>query len=211
MEEPGYQAPMSPMSPTGPPGTTPGPPQGHDSAVWSKLNELLTKKPGYNREAPENALQLDVNRVGNQRAAERRRSSAAERAAQEGWGTSGAFDTEIDKILADQGMADTSFEAQLARDSVNRDRDEIMQALGIGAGLTGQGMSLTQQRQLAELDAQLRREGLSLQALLGKGQIGNQLLGLLLNSQLGNDKLAFDYADLIARMNSGAFNFAGGR
>jgi len=185
--------------------------QTNDAAVWSKLTELLNKAPGYNREAPENALQLDVNRVGNQRAAERRRASAAERAAQEGWGNSGAFDVEIDKILNDQGMADTSFEAQLARDSVNRDRDEIMQALGIGAGLTGQGMSLAQQRQLAELDAQLRREGLSLQSLLGKGQLGNQLLGLLLNSQLGNDKLAFDYADLIARMNQGAFNFAGGR
>jgi hypothetical protein len=60
--------------------------------------------------------------------------------------------------------------------------------------------------ELAQLDAQLRREGLSLQKLLGQGQLGNNLLGLLLNSQLGYDRLGFDYGQLEALLNQRAFD-----
>ena len=124
---------------------------------------------------------------------------------------SGGQDVDIERILNEQGMDDASFEAALARDSINADRGERMQALGFGAGLTGQAEGDKVRMQLANLDAALRREGLSLQEMLGTGQLGNNLLGILLGTQLGNDRLAYDYTNLERLINEGVMDAALGR
>jgi hypothetical protein len=71
------------------------------------------------------------------------------------------------------------------------------------------------QKQLADLDAQVRREGLSVQNTLGQGDLSlrrdlgtgglnNQLLGILLNNQQGNDSLGLQAAGMQNGMNRDA-------
>lgn len=179
--------------------------------VWQTLNDLIKRVPTYDPNAPQNKMQLDVARVNHQRSAERKRAAMAERDAAMGTSHSGGQDVDIERILNEQGMDDASFEAALARDSINADRGERMQALGIGAGLTGQAEGDKVRMQLANLDAALRREGLSLQEMLGTGQLGNNLLGILLGTQLGNDRLAYDYTNLERLINEGVMDAALGR
>lgn len=207
----GVSDPLVGQSGGGLPGTGGGAPGGGQNAlntnVWDRLNQLLSSTPGYDRESPENRMQLDMQRANSARAAERSRSKLAERAAATGTLSTGGFDTGVQGIYAEQGRDDASFEADLARDSLQQQRDQISEALRIGAGL----LTADQQNQLTErlamVDAALRQQGLNLQGQLGRGDLASRLLQLLLGDRQANDRLGFDYTQLEALLNGKAFDY----
>ena len=204
--EPATAAPApAPGAPAAPP-TDPF----HD-AITKQIEDLLGPTE-YDPNAPEIRMQRDVHNVALQRAAERRRASAAERAAAQGTLDSGGFDVTADQIEADRGMGEAAFEADLATRELEGQRARLMQALQIGAGIMSQQQQLALQKELALIDQQLREKALALQdrlgtgeldlrEYLGKGNLGLGLLQALLSDRQFADKLGLDYASLQRLLN----------
>lgn len=113
------------------------------------------------------------------------------------------------------GQASGLFESQVVGREIQARRQQIQQALGMFGESLSDDQRRALQKQLADLDAQLRREGLSTQSGLGMADIGlrrelgtgslsNQLLGLLLNNQQFGDRLGLDAALAQAGLNRDA-------
>lgn len=98
-----------------------------------------------------------------QRETQRRREVMAERLAAQGLGDSGAFDAEVASGLQDEGTGIANFESQLILNEMKNRREELMQALQLGAGLLTAEQQRAVQLEIAHLEAALRREGMSLQ------------------------------------------------
>lgn len=142
--------------------------------------------------SPEVAPAIQANQLSEQRGMEQARALAAERAAAQGIDQNG-FNSALFGLQ--QGSAGR--QAQFAGNALMQANQEKglndRSALAQAAGLLGGNAGLGQQQQLAELDAAIRREGLSAQTALGQGDLAlrqrlgegglnNQLLGLLLNN-----------------------------
>jgi hypothetical protein len=118
---------------------------------------------------PDLAAQSQANRVGQQRSYERRRASAAERAASSGT-MGGALDGQIDTLLSARGDAESTYDADLLAGKNDQNRESQLAALGPALGLLGLDqndehfdLSIALQKALAE--AGLNQS--SLLALLG--------------------------------------------
>jgi hypothetical protein len=147
-------------------------------------------------QTPQVAEQIAAARVENQRAHERDRMMLAERAAAQGLSGSGAFESDLLGLAQARGERDKAATASALRWGQDAQDARLMASLGIGQGIMQQGDAAQLQRELAALDADLRRQGLSIQSgdldlrrALGTGQLD-------LQRQLGHGDLDFRYRQL---------------
>lgn len=137
---------------------------------------------------------INANRVAEQRGEERQRRQLAAMAAAQGYDNSGAFDSQRLGLAQNRAEREADFAGNAVRDLARQQSQEIMSALALGGGMLSDQDRLALQERLANLDAQLRREGLSAQTSLGqgdlalrgelgRGQLNLGLLGALLQNQ----------------------------
>lgn len=202
---PEYQNAAAPPPAGSPTGTAPQAPQGPQSAqqvltqtpqagapptvAGAFQQSLLTKlsQPVASMDSPELQPALAANRLAEQRGMERNRAMLAERAAATGTNMSGGFETGLMGLAQDRAAREGQFAGQAVADLGRRQSAEIMQALGLTGGMLGQQDQLALQDKLAQLDANLRQQGINSQTSLGQGDLalreklgmGNLNLGLL--------------------------------
>ena len=136
------------------------------------------------------AQRTNFDRV-NSRATGQQRLAAAERAAASGSLGSGGYDANLNAAEQSAGDRASGFEAQLMTQELQGQRERVMQGLQMALASNDTAQARALQERLGTLDATLRREGMSIQDKLGKGQLG---LGLL-NAMLG-DKANMGNLDL---------------
>jgi len=188
--------------------TPPPEPQTVDGLIQQLLNRGMTFDPND----PVFKGQTDAFQRANQRSTARKRAALAERAAARGGINAGGFDVDTERLLSEQGENEQAFEANLAGQELNKQRDQVMRALEIGAGrLSDQERNALTQK-LADLDAAIRREGLSLQKLLGMRGLDLQALGLgqqnaqfydNLGAQVGLNEAQLNQNATLALLNGG--------
>lgn len=196
-------------TPTGAPPTPVDPTPQTNQLVQEQLQQLMTtgSTPALS-EIDMNSPSMRAQRAAFQRAnskgTTRARLSAAERNAARGTLGAGGFDAELAGIENASGDREVDFESNLLRQELGGQRDRVMQALQMASATGNQGMTRQLQDRLAQLDAQIRREGLDVQKQGQKAQTGLGLLQTLLGNQRAQDALGFNYAQLgqNANMNS---------
>jgi len=203
-----YQAPNASPSPTGP--AQPQGPQNLNQALTGQstvgqqpqagqqtnvaaayqsalVNKLTGGGAPIDAQNPAIKGSIDANRLAEQRGMERNRALLAERAAAGGYNDSGAFDSQLLGLGQDRAAREGAFEGAALRDLERQQASEILAAIQLAQGGLGQLSAQDLQRFGIDTDAQLRREGLGVQANLGGRDIdlrrdlgmGNLNLGLL--------------------------------
>jgi hypothetical protein len=174
-----------------------------NSAFKDALMKLLT--PGeVSADSPSLKPALDANHLAEQRSFESNRNMLAERAAANGTNGSGGFETGLTGLAEDRAQR----EGQFAGDAVTHAKDQqtasLLAALGIGGNFNAAnadraqkgdqfGKSLEEQRRAADIDAEMKRLGISSQTDLGnkdlslRDKLGSGQLNLGLLSQLSNN------------------------
>lgn len=163
-----------------------------DNAVMSKLISDVNLDGSVNTADPVYRQQVDANQLQTDRAADRARAAMAQRRAATGTGTSGAVDTDVNKVLADQALQDKTFEGNLLDKFRTQNLDRAARALTLGSGmltaeqerqlraaLTREGYGV--QRDLAADDLSFRRDALGQQAALSLAGLDQQAMLALLN------------------------------
>lgn len=177
-------APAAPGAVPGAPGATPppaGPPTTVADAFKKTLMDAMNKGP-VSMNDPELKAQSEAFGVGQTRASEMQRAQSAERLASQGLGSSGAADSDYSGITERQGEKQAGFNAGLVGDAAKARRQEIMQAAAMAGNQLNAEDARGLQKELAQLDAQIRREGITQQGALGQADIG--LRGRLGEGQL---------------------------
>jgi hypothetical protein len=151
-------------------------------AIAKLLNTPQTVDPQTLYNSPENS----AFRLSAQRSEERQREQLAERAAADGYSGSGGFESGLSSLRQNRGEAESQFLGQLAMAQMMRNREDLQ--FGIQTAMADGQFEAAQalQKQLAELDASLRRMALE--------QDMNQF----------NLSLGFNYAQLEALLNQRA-------
>lgn len=152
-------------------------------------------------------------RISERQLAMNRAQQAEQRAARGvgavgGGEVSGALESDIATGQSQLAERLQAFESQLVSQQLRERRQQLMDALRLGAGILSRDQSDALQRELATIDAQLRRElgfaDIGLRGFLGGGQLSLGLIQTLLNNQLGYDRLGFDIGALEAGLNADA-------
>lgn len=152
------------------PGAAPGPftgNQGAQDVVRNSYLQQATQGTQINRNDPVIRQQTDAFSAGQDRSRRQYESEAAERLSAQGMGNSGAMLQERRLGAERAGQASGAFEAQLVARELENRRGEIKDALTNLRGVISNDQAMALQRELAELDAQLKREGLSQSGSLG--------------------------------------------
>lgn len=183
-------APAAPGAPAPPPATIP------DAFRTSLVSALNRGNATPTLDDPTIKAQSDAYAVGQTRAREQARAAMAERMAHDGAPgvNSGAFNDGLAGLYQQQGEAVGANNAKLLGNEAQARKQELLQAAAIAGNTLNAEQSRALQQQLAELDAQIRREGiaqqgslgqgdLQLRGRLGEGQLNLGLLGALLNNQ----------------------------
>lgn len=147
--------------------STPAAPKALDpfqSNVQSKLLSELNLTPTVDKNDPAFAQQVEAQRFGADRTADRARQAMAQRMHAQGTSQSGGMDTGIGRIISDQGASEQAFESQLTDKFRGQNLDRMARALQLGTGL----LSQQQERELRSI---LTREGYDLQKFLGMEDI----------------------------------------
>lgn len=140
-------------------------------------------------------------RLARERARTGEQQDLAERLGARGLSSSGAMDTGINQTWDRAGEDIAGFEANLVLNELNTRRQEILKAMALAGDMIGTDQRLALQKQLADIDAAIRRESLGTQRDLGFADINTRmLLGLLANQQF-NDQLGFNIGDREAYWN----------
>ena len=95
--------------------------------------------------------QMSAYERAQQRQAEQAQAGLAERRNAQGLGSSGAFDTDLERMRQLQGEQGGSFNAGLVGEEINRVREMGMQALQMGAGILSADQEIALRRWLGEL------------------------------------------------------------
>ena len=137
-----------------------------------------------------------------QRAADKFRADQAEQRSVQGLGqnqqgeVSGALGADIGGAQSTLAENIASFQSKMIVDQINQRRQQLMQALQIGAGLLSQDQQVSIQRELATMDNALRQN--MAQADIGLRQYGQQgqlslgMLQALMGNQHFYDRLGYD-------------------
>lgn len=156
------------IPPSAPPGTPSAPDQ--KAQVGTAFRDSLLKMLSDNQKDPslaDPALkgQMDAYSLAQTRARDRARSAMAERAAQQGGAgvDSGAFNNDLAGLFQAQGEAEGQFGAGLVGQELQNRRNQLMQAATLAGNQMSQEDSRALQRELADLDAKIRREGMAQQ------------------------------------------------
>lgn len=134
------------------------------------LHGILSQPQTVTADDPQIKNALNASRAEEERNFARSRGEAAERATAQGTNMSGGFDA----LIAGQRAGIGARQGQRAADLVQQQQldrmSQIMSALSIGQGVMSDSDRNTLQRELATLDASLRREGMGLQASEGAAE-----------------------------------------
>ena len=192
----GVQTPGVNPQPTTPAAPTPQQQQAQTtSQLQTVLQQLLAQNPGtVDPNSEPMRQQRGAFQRGQQRAMERARLAAAERA--NATGATGALEGDINRMNLTAAQQSGDFEAGMVGGELQAQRQQLAQAMQIAASM-GQAAEARQlQERMNEIDATLRREGYGLQERLGRGQLGLGLLEAQLRNQQANNQLGFNYAQL---------------
>jgi len=170
---PATTAPVTPPAP----GMPPAPPEA-PNPLNSAFKDSLLKMLSDNQQAPsieDPALkgQADAFAVGQTRSTQTARSAMAERAAAQGGSgvDSEVFDQGLSGLYQQQGEAQGSFNAGLVGNELQQRRAQLMSAAALAGNQLTSEQQMALQKQLAETDAAIKREGLAQQG----GQFGQTL------------------------------------
>jgi hypothetical protein len=184
-------APQTPPPPGGPggPGAPGGPgsgPNAFNDKVRAQILELIGKDPSaVSANDPALAPQIAAHRAAMDRSQRIAQNEMAERFHGAGVSTSSSgFVNEIGRSRDAAAQSGAAYEADLVGREIADRRNQLMQALQLGAGVLSDSERLAAQRELSELDAALRRESMTLQ-----------------NNQF-NSRLGFDIGSREADMNA---------
>ena len=192
--------------------------QTEEDMVAQALREMIQRPATVDRASAEIRQQVEPIAAANTRERRMAENEAAERAAAQGMGQSGALDVER-RMLQERAAQKTGLhEADIVGRELNRIRDEKVRALELATqrGMSDEARQL--QRELAQLDAQIRRESIASSSALGgreldiRERLGNRGLEidmirtLLNNRQFGQD-LGFRIGATEAEMNDRAMRY----
>jgi hypothetical protein len=175
------------------PGAAPAPNttnQGTQDVVRNSYLQQATQGTTVDRNDPNFRQQLDPFNAAQERQRRQYLSEQAERMSAQGLGNSGAMQQEARVASERAGQASGLFESQLVQQELKTKRDEIQNALQSLGGMISQDQQMQLQKQLADLDAALRREGFGVQSSLGQGDLG-------LRRELGMGGLNIDLMRLL--------------
>lgn len=178
---------FSAPAPTGP--TTDW--QGLSNNVMGAINRDINRTGVVDQADPAYRQAVDANELQTNLAAQRARAAAVQRRAATGTGTSGAVDTDVNKILEDQALQNKTFEGNLLGQFRQQELARAQQGLQLGSGmltaeqerqlraaLTREGYDV--QRDLAADDLNFRRDALGQQLGLSQAQMDQQAMLALL-------------------------------
>lgn len=192
---PAAPAAAAPAAPGAPPATI------ADAFKTSLIDTLNRGTVTPTLDDPTIKAQSDAFAVGQTRAREGAQAQMAERLAQQGLASSGAADQGLAGLYQAQGEAVGANNARLVGDEAQARRQQLLQGLAIAGNTLNSEEARKLQQELANLDAQIRREGiaqqgslgqgdLSLRSRLGEGNLNLGLLGLLTGADYNNRSLA---------------------
>lgn len=169
--------------------------QGFEDQLRATLLDLMRRgQEPLDPDAAANAPEAKAFQRVRERALQRFRAKQAEQRAAQGLGqnqfgeVSGALGSDIQSGEADVSEQIAGFQSRLIAEQINRRRGELMQALQTGAGLLSGDQQNSIRRELAQLDALLRRETLGVQ------------------NQQFQDRLGFDIGTQQQLFNQAPFN-----
>ena len=219
----GWQGPAGGGSAPAPPPQTPTPPATPTQPnLQEQLSQLVSsqlgQQPGNVTADPIYQQQTNAFNVANQRATDRQRAALAERAGATGTLQSGGFNSQVSNLLERQGERETGFAAQLAGQHLDRQQEQLQNAMSMALAIGNQDLARQIEQRMAaneqariglsqqglNLQGELGRGDLDLRRYLGRGQLGLGLLGTLLGNEQANNRLGFDYTQLQALMNRSA-------
>jgi hypothetical protein len=175
------------------PGAAPAPAttnQGTQDVVRNSYLQQATQGTAVDRSDPNFRQQADPFNAAQERARRQYISEQAERMSAQGLGNSGAMQQEARVASERAGQASGLFESQLVQQELQTRRQEIQQALSGLGGMISADQQMALQKQLAELDAALKREGIGVQSSLGQGDLS-------LRRELGTGGLNIDLMRLM--------------
>lgn len=144
-----------------------------NDAVRQKILELMGRDPSaVSASDPALAPQVAAHRAATDRAARQQREALAEQANVGSGASSSTFGKGTQGILERAGQSNAGFEAGLVGDEIAARRQELQQALALGAGLLSDTERLAAQKELSELDAALRREQMTQQGSQFNSRLG---------------------------------------
>lgn len=188
-------------------------PQGGQTSVGQSffqglINRLNPQAVSASNPAIQPAIQ--ANQLAEQRGFERNRNLLAERAAANGTNNSGGFETSLLGLAQDRAGREGEFEGSAVRDLADRQSREALASMGMAGNLLGGNANRQQQTDLANLDAELRRQGLNQQGELGRGdldlrrRLGEGQLNLgLLGALFQNDQFGRSLGQNAAQFGAG--------
>jgi hypothetical protein len=171
-------------------------PQGAPTTIAQSFQQALVNRLNpqpINAQNSQIAPAIEANKLAEQRGMERNRNLLAERSAANGTSNSGGFESQLLGLGQDRAAREGQFAGNAVADLGRQQQQDITSALAMGGNLLGDQQRMDLQKQLADLDAQLRREGLGaqtslgnrdidLRSRLGEGQLNLGLLSALLNN-----------------------------
>lgn len=174
--------------------TTPAPTadwQGLSDQTFGTIKRDMALDGTVNQQDPAYQQQVQSNQLQTNLAADRARAAAVQRRAATGTGTSGAVDTDINKVLEQQALQDKTFEGNLLDKFRSQNLQRAAQGLQLGAGmltaeqeralrgsLTREGYDV--QRDLAADDLGFRRDALGQQLALSQADLDQRAMLALL-------------------------------
>lgn len=175
-------------------GATPA--QGSQSSVAGAFQQALVNRLAptpVSAQSPEIAPAIAAQRGSEQRSLEQGRAQLAEQAAAQGLDPN-AFGSQLRGLQAESAQRSGQFAGQATLGLAQQRAQELTSALALGGQMMSEQDRMAISRELAELQAQLQREGvaaqtglgrsdLALRDKLGSGQLNLGLLGTLLNNE----------------------------
>jgi len=126
--------------------------------IRGRISQLINQHPTDMSTSPVYQGAIGAYDTQQQRNTERERNAIAERMAAEGTNTGGGFSDRMVGAEQTRGENTAQFAGNLAVRELERQRDEIMQALNIGAGLLTEDMRMALSEKLALLNASLQQQ-----------------------------------------------------
>jgi hypothetical protein len=189
-----------------------------NASVRDRVMKMLEPKDTPSLDDPDIAPQHAAFRSAARRANDRGRAQMAERMAQQGQLDSGAFDSVVERGLANTQALEAQNAADLVGNRMQQRMAELQTVMQLGAGIMSGDQQAELQKQMALLDSEMRRsqfagdlglrttlgtgdlnlrnrlgtEDINMRKKLGAGQMDLGLLELLLRNQNFNDQLGFN-------------------
>lgn len=187
-------------APTGPTSN-----QGTQDVVRNSWLQQATQGTEVDRNDPNFRQQVDPFAAAQERTRRTSENEAAERLSAQGLGSSGQMDNERRLAAEHAGQATGAFESQLVGRELENRRNEIKTALTSMQGMISDDQKMALQKQLADLDAAIKREGiqanvntsaaeLGVKDRLGTGALNVDIMRALLQNQQFGDSQALDWS-----------------